>query len=338
MLNNHTSIETTLGRISWQYVDIGGQRCDVIVKDFYMHQNGSENMAEECKFNELLKNQEIVMDLICTRYEKNCFSMVFWGADADLFTVLREHEEAPVIVRLGWCLQLCRLVCKLHERDIAHMDLSPENVVQKKKTDELRLIDLGAAGKFNPEDEHHINIDKAPRWDKSINGKLSYRHPYATPCVTDNGELRFKPYNAFTADYFALSLIVWLILCNGKVSPYTGYRDKKYLSMMRCGGFGPLLELQMIKYAAYFSHENMLLCMMPYIHSLFHSFHREFSEVKRAFHYLVRALCVYEACLGASRSTLRLPRHVMLRIFAFCGCYVGMPYQPPDKHIHDAQC
>jgi serine/threonine protein kinase len=58
------------------------------------------------------------------------------------------EEEAKKYIR-----QVCEGLQHMHENNIVHLDLKPENIVfETRNSDKLKIVDFGLAAKLDPED------------------------------------------------------------------------------------------------------------------------------------------------------------------------------------------
>ncbi len=64
------------------------------------------------------------------------------------------EQEAKRYIR-----QICRGVQHMHENNVVHLDIKPENIMFEKKTSQnLKLVDFGLACKMNPDEIVQVSM------------------------------------------------------------------------------------------------------------------------------------------------------------------------------------
>ena len=59
------------------------------------------------------------------------------------------HKRFPFIKRAELMVQLLRTLCDLHEKNIVHRDIKPDNIlINKENPSQLCLIDFGISEKY----------------------------------------------------------------------------------------------------------------------------------------------------------------------------------------------
>lgn len=118
------------------------------------------------------------------------------ASQGDLFS-LCNHGPQPGVAREEWLvpvmIQTCSAIRYLHDLNVAHLDLSLENILVDNSSDEfrIRLIDFGMA---------HVSRFCQP----ASFGKVMYRAPELM------GTTQF---DAFKADSFSLGVILYTLVC-----------------------------------------------------------------------------------------------------------------------------
>lgn len=95
-------------------------------------------------------------DLAKIKTYQRCAGIIFAGKEKELFLVM-EYILGNSLKRYGrvcgklykkksllWMIKICKVLNKIHEQGIIHMDLKPENIMLD-RSGNIYLIDFGAA-------------------------------------------------------------------------------------------------------------------------------------------------------------------------------------------------
>ena len=138
-----------------------------------------------------------------------------------LFTFIKQQRHSDSTVLFNIYTQMCEGVLELHERNIAHMDIKPENFMISTEdtristsTEETRIstkltvyiIDFNYSVKT---DQDGIHEDFA-----GLRGTLMYMAPEISENIVQSDKLTFKPFNAKKADAWSLGVCLYVLLEN----------------------------------------------------------------------------------------------------------------------------
>ena len=149
-----------------------------------------KTMRRELKMLQLMKNENIVSFQEAFKRKGNLF-LVFEFVDRNLLELLEMSPNGldPTLIR-SLIYQLCKAIKYLHDQNIIHRDVKPENLLIDNKMN-LKLCDFGFARKININKPHEMLTDYvATRW---------YRAP---ELLLTNGE--YGP----EVDYWAVGCIM----------------------------------------------------------------------------------------------------------------------------------
>merc|ERR1719150_1611131 len=82
---------------------------------------------------------------------------------ADLFDKIKESRGGlPVDKAQRYLIQISQAVDELHKHNIAHLDLSVENILIEDKSDNVKIIDFGVSSEIIPHDEFKSHSPTSP--------------------------------------------------------------------------------------------------------------------------------------------------------------------------------
>ncbi|KRY50894.1 Twitchin [Trichinella britovi] len=112
---------------------------------------------------------------------------------------------------IGYMRQVCEGLAHMHERNIVHLDIKPENVMFcSKNSNVLKLIDFGLAAKLNPSDIVKVTTGTAE---------------FAAPEIVD-----MEPIGFYT-DMWAVGVLAYVLLSG--LSPFGGETDVETLKNVK---------------------------------------------------------------------------------------------------------
>ncbi len=205
-----------------------GAESQVIIKDIVPSKAlAAESYFAEELWSRMLAPRKIAMRLLHAETGPDRVTFVFEKAQCDLLQLI-ERKDVPFLTRVKYFTQLVTKVGRMHaECQVAHMDLSLENVVID-KLGQVRLIDFAQADRFDPTQIHHVNLGNNKRYDGKTLGKPSY---------LDRNELTYKPWNAFARDIRCVGLIGVYLMTQFFLwgPPKNGVPDRNYVYMEQHG-------------------------------------------------------------------------------------------------------
>ena len=169
-----------------------------------------KTMRRELKMLQLMKNENIVSFQEAFKRKGNLF-LVFEFVDRNLLELLEMSPNGldPTLIR-SLIYQLCKAIKYLHDQNIIHRDVKPENLLIDNKMN-LKLCDFGFARKININKPHEMLTDYvATRW---------YRSP---ELLLTNGE--YGP----EVDYWAVGCIMGELTDGNPLFPGENETDQLY--------------------------------------------------------------------------------------------------------------
>jgi BR serine/threonine kinase len=149
-----------------------------------------------------------------------------YAPNGDLFEYLTKHPHTTYIYDATVCrnmyTQLLSAVDHLHQHNICHLDLSPENVLISREGT-LKVCDFGVAQLFDPEN---------PRFAKQPRAKLHYMNPEAV-----NG----RPFSGPMADIYSLGVVFFAIALGTMPCDNASDNNRAY-DFIKTGHLGAYLE------------------------------------------------------------------------------------------------
>jgi serine/threonine protein kinase len=132
---------------------------------------------------------------------ENIYSILEFCDGGELYDVIEESGAMPEAFARGFFRQILQGLAHLHQLGIAHRDLSLENVLFSRATNNCKIIDFGMALRL-PRDEATGEVYLLP--PQGVCGKRNY----ISPEVIDNR----LPFNALHSDIWALGVILFIML------------------------------------------------------------------------------------------------------------------------------
>ncbi|MBI9061310.1 MAG: AAA family ATPase [Marinilabiliaceae bacterium] len=114
------------------------------------------------------------------------------------------HQIAPVTIKeelievLRLAVQVCRALAAVHDQNIVHKDLNPNNIVFSEDREKLKLIDFGLAAEIFDGDQDSIHL-------RHLEGTYAYISPEQTGRVNRPVDHR--------SDFYSLGIILYELLC-----------------------------------------------------------------------------------------------------------------------------
>jgi serine/threonine protein kinase len=178
---------------AWFFSDLPPR--PVIVKESRKSHLLLEDPDNEAEMYEFLKDKNICPKLLARYASEDRRLAIFEEGSSDLLDVM-SGPQLKAKLRLRWFCEIVEKVAFLHECELAHLDLSPENILIM-HDGSVRLIDFGMAG-FFPGGNDWINCGSQKRYDGRTLGKMNY----ALPDI-----MKGKAFRATRADGYSLGVI-----------------------------------------------------------------------------------------------------------------------------------
>jgi serine/threonine protein kinase len=151
---------------------------------------------------------------------QNAWGMTMDYYDYDLYKLIKDSNWKSVSFDEKMCIfkQICFGIKYLHENDVVHLDIKPDNILVS-KNGLMKIADYGCA-----ESGHQINGDFKSAI--SMKTKRIGTPPYQAPEVSKyhpiNKDSR-EPFCPFRFDYWSLGILLFIIII-GK-TPFTAAKD-----------------------------------------------------------------------------------------------------------------
>lgn len=152
-------------------------------------------------------NTSTLIDYELNNEEKQYYMVFKLIPGNELFDFVEEFENGvPEYIVKRIFKKICEALKRIHDLNIAHMDLKLENIMYYPETGEVTIIDFG----FSTEEKKSINCCGTP--------------DYISPEVANNGPrgLFKSEYDGKIADMWSLGVILYIMLCGDY--PYNGNR------------------------------------------------------------------------------------------------------------------
>lgn len=124
-----------------------------IVKQFVLPSTSAENdrlkelFTRECELLKTLDHPAICRVVEVFDHGNSSFLVLEHSPGEDLQSLVSLHGAQPERVVIGWAKQLSSIMSYLHDNNVVHRDLTPDNIVIG-EDNSLRVIDFGAAHQF----------------------------------------------------------------------------------------------------------------------------------------------------------------------------------------------
>ncbi|XP_062926531.1 serine/threonine-protein kinase ULK3 [Mobula hypostoma] len=116
-----------------------------------------ENLLTEIEILKTVKHPHIVQLKDFQWDGENIYLIMEYCAGGDLSHFIRSRRALPEHVARRFLQQLASALQYLHQRNISHLDLKPQNVLLSSRTcPHLKLADFGFAQHMSPWDEKHV--------------------------------------------------------------------------------------------------------------------------------------------------------------------------------------
>ncbi|XP_067871603.1 serine/threonine-protein kinase ULK3 isoform X2 [Heterodontus francisci] len=116
-----------------------------------------ENLLTEIEILKMVRHAHIVQLKDFQWDNENIYLIMEFCAGGDLSRFIRSRRRLPERVARRFLQQLASALQYLHQRNISHLDLKPQNVLLSSlTTPHLKLADFGFAQHMSPWDEKHV--------------------------------------------------------------------------------------------------------------------------------------------------------------------------------------
>jgi serine/threonine protein kinase len=224
------------------------KRIDLLALEQNLHHAPEDPFAELdiiARLQRAGKNNHVVsfVDTFCNN--GNLYIGMEYCRDGDLYDFLEKQSKNRVneIEALALVKQIAKGLAFLHQNDIAHRDLSVENVLLHNGT--AKLCDFGLAVPVTDDSKY---IEKV--------GKAFYMAPEVASV-----NLTGTPYDAKQADIWSLGIIMFILL-TGSPLVSGDASTPTTLSIVRTFGVGTILDLWQMRHLFTESTVNLLNRML----------------------------------------------------------------------------
>ncbi len=186
------------------------------------------NVFRELKIYCMLQAQKLSphAELVDAFTSGNHHNLVFEFAEkGDLFGYLSSMDISKTqhVMR-----QLCKHVIDLHNNDVAHMDLSPENILVLDDDLTIKLCDFSYSAKFSRDAIKHFNL---PGFEHPLDNIRIGKVYYMDPDIYNR-----LPASAFGADCWSAGIILALMMNKGHVLyEKPSCQDKNFVAIQHFG-------------------------------------------------------------------------------------------------------
>ncbi|KAM4687667.1 receptor-interacting serine/threonine-protein kinase 1 isoform 2-T3 [Discoglossus pictus] len=197
----------------------------------------NDALMAEGKIMRKLSHERVVKLLGVIVEEGNCSLVMEYMKKGNLLTVLRQ-VQAPLSVKGRFILEIIEGMTYLHEQNVVHKDLKPENVLVDDDF-HIKIADLGVAAfktwsKLTKEETDRKRKSNNVNGTKTKNnaGTLIYMAPEHLR------SLNKKPTEK--SDIYSFSIVIWVILTNRE--PYEHALSNEQIQICVTNGERPSLE------------------------------------------------------------------------------------------------
>ncbi|KAK7898266.1 hypothetical protein WMY93_019119 [Mugilogobius chulae] len=174
-----------------------------------LHGVDRSQVEQEVSILQMLRHPNIVAlkDLFESRDEVALILELVCGGE--LFDFIAEKDELLESEAIFFMRQILQGLSYMHQQQIAHFDLKPENIMLSEKVAQpnIKLIDFGLAQRLEP-DQEYLSSSGTPQ--------------YIAPEV-----IQYKPLST-AADMWSIGVITYILLSG--LSPFQGYTDEETLN------------------------------------------------------------------------------------------------------------
>ena len=164
------------------------------------------NFIKEATTSQILSDSGCSVPIIDSFIENNWGGIVMKLMDSDLFTVLSNDMDEQKLKQIFY--KICFNIKQCHKRQIAHLDIKPENILMDSNGN-VKLCDFGSALKFN----------------EPVN------KPIGTIFYGDHDIYSNKNFSKPAADIWSLGVLLHMMLLNRY--PYLGKNETELVQNYR---------------------------------------------------------------------------------------------------------
>lgn len=188
----------------------------IVVKQFKFQQRMNSILYNEYKIGSKLDHKNIIKTIDIDETNSCIIFENFVGTD--FLDLLNENDLIPRQKLLEYFKQIINGVGFMHRNGIAHMDIKLENIVLKRETDEVKLIDFGYAREY-----------------LSDIGNISLTEVCGTECYFPPEYFTKNRFNPFKVDMWCCGIVLynlvydkmpWEYACDSKDQIFNIYKNK----------------------------------------------------------------------------------------------------------------
>lgn len=137
-------------------------------------------------------------------------TLVFSGFEGESLSQILESQELSPVQVVHILKQGVRVLSNIHNHNIIHKDIKPDNIIWNRSSEEIQIIDFGLAVQFSHGQDSFFHYG-------GIGGSLYYMPPEQTGRVNRSIDYR--------SDYYALGMTAYELLCKRKPYPLKQSQD-----------------------------------------------------------------------------------------------------------------